>query len=434
MMINQPIKSVLLCTVGGSHEPIVCAIRDTRPDHVCFVCSNDDPATGQKGSYQQVIGKGLIIRAAPGDIKPTLPNIPTQAGLTEDQYEIFKVDPDSFDDIYAKLNKWLAGRDRAEDKIIADYTGGTKTMSAALVTFALDEDGVGLQLITGSRANLIKVESGGGYVTPASVDGARLRRRIQEAVSVWSRHAYAEAEELLENIPSPKDAQQFGQLHRAHDLSKAFAAWDRFDHTAAQTILLRYRKLLGKTHGTMYNILGKLTEDGAAREPLQLFDLYRNAQRRAAAQRYDDAIARLYRLVEWSAQWLLQEHTGIKTADVAEEKIPQGMALHKNRKGQYQAGLFQAWELAAYHCGDAIGEFWEAEQRHLLDRINARNLSILAHGFQPLQKQAWLDFSDWAGNKLNPLLLSITDDKVKYRIHTLPPQLPDAYNQLVQQT
>jgi CRISPR-associated protein (TIGR02710 family) len=431
MMINQPIKSVLLCTVGGTHEPILCAISDTRPDHVCFVCSNDDPATGQKGSYQQVIGKGHIIRAAPGDKKPTLPNIPAQAGLTDDQYEILKVDPDGFDDIYAKLNKWLASRDRAEEQIMADYTGGSKTMSAALVTFALDEEGIGLQLITGSRTNLVKVESGGGYVTPASVDGSRLRRRIQDAVAVWSHYAYTEAEELLANIPSPKETQLRGQLLHALELSKAFAAWDRFDHAAAQTILLRYRNRLGKTHGTMYNILGKLTEGGAAREPHQLFDLYRNAQRRAAAQRYDDAIARLYRLAEWSAQWLLQEHAGIKTADVTEDKIPQGMALQKNRKGQYQAGLFQAWELAAYHCGDAIGEFWEAEQRHLLDRINARNNSILAHGFQPLQKQAWLDFSAWVDNKLNPLLLSTTDDKVKYRIHTLPPQLPDAYNQLV---
>jgi CRISPR-associated protein (TIGR02710 family) len=311
---------------------------------------------------------------------------------------------------------------------MADYTGGTKTMSAALVTFALDEQGIGLQLITGSRTNLIKVESGGGYVTPASVDGSRLRRRIQEAVSVWSRHAYAEAAELLEHIHSPKDSQLRGQLHRARELSEAFGAWDRFDHAAAQTILLRYRNRLGKTHGVVYSALRKLTEDGPAREPLQLFDLYRNAQRRAVAQRYDDAIARLYRLVEWSAQWLLREQAGIETADVPQEKIPKRMELNKNRKGQYQAGLFQAWELASHHCAVTIGDFWSKEKNSLLDQINTRNYSILAHGFQPLQEQAWLDFSAWVDIKLIPLLLSITDDKQKYRIHTLPSQLPDHYS------
>jgi CRISPR-associated protein (TIGR02710 family) len=425
--------NILLCTVGGSHEPIVRAITDTRPDHVCFICSDDDPATGKKGSYQHVIGKGLIIKARYDDDKPTLPNIPTQAGLTDNQYELIKVDPDDFDDIYAKLTRWLAGRDRAQEHIMADYTGGTKTMSAALVTFALDEQDIGLQLITGSRTNLVKVESGGGYVTPASVDGSRLRRRIQEAVSVWSRHAYAEAAELLEHIPSPRESRLRGQLHRARDLSEAFAAWDRFDHAAAQTRLVRYASILGKTHGMLFSQLHKLTEDGPAREPLRLFDLYRNAQRRAAAQRYDDAIARLYRLVEWSAQWLLREQTGIKTDDVPEEKIPQGMVLSKNRKGQYQAGLYQTWELAAHYCEAAIGDFWSNEQNSLSDQISARNHSILAHGFRPLEKQAWLDFSTWIDNKLIPTLLSITGDRVHYRIHTLPLQLPDRYSQMEQE-
>ena len=51
----------LLCTVGGSHEPVLTAIRALDPDHVVFVCTGRDPGTGRAGSEQQVVGKGLVV-------------------------------------------------------------------------------------------------------------------------------------------------------------------------------------------------------------------------------------------------------------------------------------------------------------------------------------------------------------------------------------
>ena len=71
-------RVILLCTVGGSHQPIVTAIRESRPDHVCFICSGKDPGTGRAGSDVQVLGKGNIIKAKQEDPSPSLPNIPTQ--------------------------------------------------------------------------------------------------------------------------------------------------------------------------------------------------------------------------------------------------------------------------------------------------------------------------------------------------------------------
>lgn len=84
-----PARKILLATVGGSHAPIVRAIADCRPDFVWFICTD-----GKFGSITQIRGQGNCIKAHPRDEKPTLPNIPTQTGLREDQYGTITVPPD----------------------------------------------------------------------------------------------------------------------------------------------------------------------------------------------------------------------------------------------------------------------------------------------------------------------------------------------------
>ena len=413
-------KTTLICTVGGSHEPIVKAIQALKPDHVCFVCSGDDPATGNKGSYTQITGKGNVIKANFGDDKPTLPNIPAQVDLQEDQFAVLRVQPDSLDDIYRALVDWLRTRERDAERIVADYTGGTKTMSAALVAFALDE-GIELQLVSGSRSNLVKVESGAEYVMPAAVEQSRFRRQLERAMDAWERHAYDETAFLLENIQPPADPALRGEYERAIDISRAFAAWDRFDHVSAQRVLSRYRPRLGRHWGPLLGALDMMLKEGRG-EPLRLFDLWRNAERRATQGRYDDAVARIYRLLEWSAQWILQS-AGIETKDVPPEKIPAGVALTKNREGKYQAGLFAAWTLAAVYGGEVVAEFWRSQKESMLDLLQSRNHSILAHGFEPISDNEWQDFARWAEEKLLPLLLAISAND-PWRIKELPPQLP----------
>ena len=53
---------MLLCTVGGSHEPVLKAIESTSPTYVCFLCTGRDPVTGKAGSKNQVTGQGMVIR------------------------------------------------------------------------------------------------------------------------------------------------------------------------------------------------------------------------------------------------------------------------------------------------------------------------------------------------------------------------------------
>lgn len=416
-------QTAIICTVGGSHEPIVGAIEKLKPQYVCFVCSGDDSATGNKGSYLQITGKGSVIKACTSDDKPILPNIPTLTGLQANQYEILKVSPDDFDDIYEKVMVWLAGRERQSEHIVADYTGGTKTMSAALVAAALEDEGVELQLMTGSRSNLVKVESGSEIAVPASLEKTRFRRRLQEAVSAWSRFAYEESEATLKAMSVPADHQLRGDYQRDFDLSRAFALWDRFNHADAKRIIDPYRKILWKDQGNLLGALDLLNKDSPAQEPSRLLDLWLNAQRRAKQGRYDDAMARAYRLLEWSAQWLLRGKVGIETSDVPKEKIPVGINLTQNHEGKYQAALFNTWELASYYAGEDVESFWSEEKETLKDLVYARNNSILAHGFMPVSEDKWVSMETWIGRALLPLLQKFYREP-PYRIRCLPDQLP----------
>jgi hypothetical protein len=52
--------AILICTVGGRHQPILKAIESTRPEYARFICTGDDPETGRGGSERQVVSKGNI--------------------------------------------------------------------------------------------------------------------------------------------------------------------------------------------------------------------------------------------------------------------------------------------------------------------------------------------------------------------------------------
>jgi len=368
--MNRSSNTVLLVTVGGSHVPVKRAVQDSGADFVCFVCSADDPATGQKGSYVQITGKGNFIKVDYSDKSPSLPNIPTQLGLDEMRYEILVIEADDFDDVYSKVAEYLEGKP-PETNFIADYTGGTKTMSAALVMAALDHGGVKLQLVTGPRTNLRAVNVGES-VTPAAVENSRFHRAFCSAVEPWTRFAYDDALERLSLIPVPVNAALRSKLQRARVISEAFVLWDRFQHCQAKETLGTFRAVLRKTIGPLLGDLDLLGKVGSpAHEILQIYDLWRNAQRCATQGRYDDAVARLYRLLEWSAQWLLKTQADIDSADIPPERIPEGMSLTANQEGKYQVGLYAAWELAACLCKPEVSGFWEKQKSVMLNHLKA---------------------------------------------------------------
>ncbi|NJO63205.1 MAG: hypothetical protein HC836_34795 [Richelia sp. RM2_1_2] len=153
-------SKILFITVGGSFQPIVTSIRSLQPDRVIFIASD-----GEKGSKSQVIGQGTPCEIRRGaEVVEKLPNIPTQLELGDSfQKErdlILVENPDDLNECYTKIHPVIRNlQQKANHEIMADYTGGTKSLSAALVMAAID-CGVSLYVNIAARDNLIKVEQG----------------------------------------------------------------------------------------------------------------------------------------------------------------------------------------------------------------------------------------------------------------------------------
>ena len=418
------VRNILVCTVGGSHQPIVTAINSLAPDLTIFCCSGRDPGTGKPGSDVQIMGQGKVIKARPGDEKPTLPNIPAQAGLPEDSFEVVIIPADDLDEAVEIIRQKLADLTHRfpATGIVADYTGGTKSMTAALVIAALETNDIGLQLVTGNRADLVKVRNGTESAAPANIESIRLIRAMRPYLSAWQRHAYDEAADGLSGIRTPGNTLLRNRLNRARDISKAFAAWDRFDHREALRLLEIYQPVIGKDLGRYFATLRLLVENN---EPALLLDLWRNAERRAVQGRYDDAVARCYRMVEWTAQWLLHTRCGIDTSDIAPAQLPDDFDLSKGHADKIQAGLFKAWELVGIKLpGSAAGKFAANRLPTMLDHIQVRNNSILAHGKTPVGRENWQKFHLWLDQTFLPMLC---EEMKQVRISKMAQQLPDRY-------
>lgn len=400
--------TVLFCTVGGSHQPIVTAIRETSPRNVVFFCTGRDPGTGYPGSGQQITGKGRCIKAAPGDEHPSLPNIPAQCGLDAAGYECVLVAADQLDDAFEVMHetiaRWSAARQPGA-RLVADYTGGTKTMSAALVLAALEVGDVDLRLTTGARADLVRVRDGTQLGAPAGIEALRLHRAMAPLLAAWTRHAYDEAAHGLAGLHGVTNTKLRTGLNRARDLSAAFAAWDRYDHHEALRLLDMYAPVVAGPLGTRYAALKILAGEPSPRqEALRIWDLWQNALRRAAAGRFDDAVARAYRIIEWTAQWVLRTRAGLDTADLP-AAIANDAGIAPGRDGRHQAALFAAWDLVARHApGSAAAEFIAEQRNAMLDHLARRNQSILAHGYTPVAEDDWKAMRQWLDAAFVPML------------------------------
>ena len=423
-------KTVLLCTVGGSHQPILKAIRATSPDHVCFICSGRDIETGRPGSIRQITGSGSVIRVHRSAKKPTLPNIPTQAGLEPARFETVEVPTDDLDQgvisirsAIGKLTERFPGA-----RFVANYTGGTKTMTAALVCAALESKAVELQLVVGARPNLERVVDGTESAMTADVNRLRLDRAMAHHLRAWDHYAYSEALEGLDQIGIAVSSPDRERLALARALSRAFALWDNFDHAGARGAVEPFRKFFAAKFDwvlpTLDNLLG---QDRPQRDPARLFDLWLNAERRAAQRRFDDATARVYRLIEWTAQWQLKAKLNLDTAAFPSDQLPSSAPHQPASEGQIKIGLDQAWQAVGEKLGGPARQFALSHRASMRNLLQARNRSILAHGFSPVGCDEWRRIRSWMHELFLPMLRELAAeaglDREPCQLPNRPPEL-----------
>ena len=291
-------------------------------------------------------------------------------------------------------------------------------MTAALVLAKAERPKVSLQVVVGERSDLHKVTHGTERPQRLDTDRIVATRQIALLSRAWEKYGFAEAEagfaalaaELARREPPPGDL--LDEAKRLRRLSAAFAAWDRFEFALAAHEL---NALRGKAPSVgRYLDAARLLRQQETWEPPVLLDLWRNAERRAARGQYDDAVSRCYRLIEWTAQWLLRRYHGIETARIPAQLVPEEISgpARPSAAGTLKLGLTQAWQLLMLLEPDCPAA--RAMRRNeggtktmfevMKDHLQARNASFLAHGFAPIGRDKWLKFGGWMADRFMPVL------------------------------
>ncbi len=125
-------------------------------------------------------------------------------------------------------------------------------------------------------------------------------------------------------------------------------------------------------------------------------DMLENARRRIADQgRYDDGVARLYRVVEMWHQWRLLKNYSISTKKVDWEQVNKGARarfLEVTTLTQLPTTLDLARARTLDHAlSGKVGE----KDNLLQDLLQQRNSSILAHGLQPVGERSAKRFLEY---------------------------------------
>lgn len=388
---TQPRITAVLASVGGAPTPILHVLRQSRPPHVWYFCSIESRATAD------AIQKEL-------DWQPQARFI--EVAAYEELAPCYRAVRDRLREILAETKVPAA-------EVQVDYTGGTKTMSAALVLAAAEVfqqfSYVGGQ--QRAKGGLGVVLDGKERVLYQGNPWNELAiREIERARDLWSAHQFDIAARVLSEVaPRTQRARRFGALGK---LAEALAARHRLDFKEARNLLGRLNNqwpdlfdgqedfgLCAFSRGA-FEICRACCE-GAA-HPRFLRELLDNALRTAAQGRYEDAAARLYRAMEMQGQIWLAEKTDhlFKNGTCAAARVAEIPSVLTDRHvfcrapdgGDVRLSLEQIFRiLATLDHAQAIRIVHDLDDStagggHSRWRIatEKRNTSILAHGVLPI--------------------------------------------------
>jgi CRISPR-associated protein (TIGR02710 family) len=392
-------RSVLVCSVGGSPEPVCTSIDRQKPEYVMFVASPESRKTIRKDIEAALTWDGII-----------------------DSHTITLADYQDLlacvRDIRAGIEKGLRDMDLPEDTLlVADITGGTKIMSAALTLVMMEHRSrfayvgghrrtkAGLGVVETGHENFMRQDNPWDVMALREVRALARSFNAGEFVAAWKT-----AKELAANTTA---AEKFYAPVR--ELVYAYCLWDGFEHTNALRKLTeaigrlepfamnnaQWRNqldLFKKSKTTLENVQRDAEELRSSKGTLSsnrgtayLCDLLANAHRRMRAGRHDDAVARLYSSIEKNAKIALLARHGIDNSNVDLARVPEGQC-ESLRAAQGEDGRIRIGLQKSFHLLDALrdplGQLYRHREKELRCSLEARNMSLLAHGYNPVKEEA----------------------------------------------
>lgn len=307
-------------------------------------------------------------------------------------------------------------RENPQRTVVVDISGGVKVMGTSLaaaafwlrlpVIYQLGHEVLGIVRPFSACLTLLQ--------NPYIYFGSTELRSIQE---LFQSGDYDAALALARNLrESVGDVTTLGRLDILLELIDVYRDWDAFMHsvlkdTAERKLAARLRAVSAKMQRLNLHFMDIAQRESnieflqeidnrwrqetrSMNDEYHLVDIYASALRRAAAGKYDDAVARLYRCLEMSASLLLAQECGVSdvrnpdlssfTAKLGSEAAVQD-AFRKVAKYDFPAGKALGLKdqmTLLFISGDArlqaVGGVYQGlESKDLMER---RNRSILAHG------------------------------------------------------
>lgn len=350
--------------VSGLAEALAFSIRHHNPDVTVFVASRESEKT-------------------------TLPLIIEKANLQK--YDVITLeDPDNIQSIYEVLQPKISQLRKEAETLVVDYTSGTKAMTAALAILASIYEANILSYITGKRKD--------GIVQPKTEQIQAIRpyfisaeHKIKTAIRFFNQAQYRTASEILRETMKIKDPKIMERAKLTLSLAEAYDLWDKFQHEKAFKKLKKIRmRELSQNKQFLGELISRLQQNHEP-EPYLIADLINNARRRAQKEsKYDDAVARLYRTIEFIAQYRLKNKYNIDPSACPRTVIPETLIEKWKIPAEIETlklALQKDYELLAAK-GDILGTKY-LQDKTIQDLLSKRNISILAHGQTSIDKKTW---------------------------------------------
>lgn len=405
---------VITVGVGRDVEHAICySIRETNPDRLVFIHTPESLAKVE-------VVKEILQEEDPDLWRKIEGEIECHEVVADDLATATERSIDILEGLMA------IGYSRRD--ITLDYTCGTKVMSAALAIASIITRVESLSYVSGKRGKNGRVMTGTESLRRERLLELFVREEIKKAVSSFNRWRFEEAMNILENVKETVRAPEIeSEIHTLLRLSNIYMKYDLFDFNGAlklvdgsidSEVLKRYG--IAKRYGKNIGMLKVLSDARHSSEEVLEYGvvLYANAIRRLREGRYDDCVARLYRTIEFIEQYTLKRYYGVESSNVDMEKLYERDSAVSEFCGEIgledkrKVGLRDGFELLEV-MGDEIGIAFK-ENENIKKLLEARNMSVLAHGFVPVKKEVAEELSGKTLELLKKLFSREQKDISKY--------------------
>ncbi|MBD3307701.1 TIGR02710 family CRISPR-associated protein, partial [candidate division KSB3 bacterium] len=335
-------KKLMIITLGtgrGVENGVANSIAATNPDKVIFLITQASQAMPEK------VKEAFCTLCRKEDMPTYHAQKVQDAEDPEDAYQTTL-------EAFQLAKQW----GYTPENISLDFTSGTKAMSVGASLAGFFSACKSMVYVGGKKRDVTgRVEKGREKVrviTPNEILADYNQRLAKQMFNIYQFDAGLN---ILRRIQQRIVRNDLSELEIVF---QAYERWDKFDHRQALKLFDSHalsrdvRQMVGKNKGfvaQMVNAIGRKTPPDIV--PEILVDLLANAARRAEEGKFDDAVARLYRLTELLVQYRLQEginisSKGLKTSEIDVTLLPEHLqptydALR--RDGKIKIGLKDAF-------------------------------------------------------------------------------------------